>query len=87
MTYTEFADKLLIASSNQLPEEEKQVALVHLDAGLTILKRATRFAVGVVRYLILDRPKAAFEGAIEDTFKFVIIGAFMTLAAFPIAIL
>lgn len=77
----------LISESNQLAEDEKQDTLVHLDAGLSVLKRAKRFTVGVVRYLVLDRLKAAFEGVIEDAFKITIIGAFMLLAALLIAAL
>jgi hypothetical protein len=77
----------LIASSNQLPEDEKEDALLHIEAGLSIVKRARQFAIGAVRYLILDRLKAAFEGAIEDAFKVVIIGAFLAFAAVLVAML
>jgi hypothetical protein len=77
----------LISQSNQLSEDEKQDSIVHLQAGISVLKGSTQIAIGTVRYLILDRLKAAFEGAIEDAFKLVIIGAFMTLAAFLISLL
>lgn len=77
----------LIASSNQLPEEDKKTTLVHLDAGLLLLRKSKEFAVGAVRYLILDRLKAAFEGAVEDAFKVVITGAFMALTAVLVAML
>lgn len=70
----------LIEQSNQLSEDEKADTLVHLDAGLSILTRARNFTVGAIRYLILDRLKKAFEGAIEDAFKAAIVGTFMTLA-------
>lgn len=70
----------LIEKSNQLPQVEKADSLVHLDAGLSILTRARQFTVGAIRYLVLDRLQKAFEGAIEDAFKVVIWGAFLTLA-------
>ena len=76
-----------ISDSNQLSEDEKWDALVHLDAGISILKKAKQFAIGTMRYLVLDRLKTAFEGAIEDAFKVVIIGAFMALAAFLISMI
>lgn len=90
--FTECVNKLeeaqkLIAESNQLTEEEKKDTLVHLDAGLRVLRGSTVFAVGTMRYLVLDRLKAAFEGAIEDAFKAVLVGAFMYLAALLIGLL
>jgi hypothetical protein len=70
----------LIEQSNQLAENERLDTLVHLDAGLSLLTRARNYTVGAIRYLILDRLKKAFEGAIEDAFKAAILLAFMTLA-------
>ena len=75
----------LISQSNSLEEAEKADTLISLDAGLLVLKNAARFAVGAMKYLVLDRLKAAFEGAIEDSFKLALTTAFTLLATFLIA--
>jgi hypothetical protein len=76
-----------IVRSNAIGPEDRSDAIVHLDAGLSLLRRTRSFAVGAIRYLVLDRLKKAFEGVIEDAFKAVLLTAFVALAGYLLTLL
>ncbi len=77
----------LISDSNSLAVDEKSDLLVHLDAGVSILRRAKSTVVGTFKYLIIDRLKAAFESSIEDAFKVAILAALFLMLTFIISLL
>jgi hypothetical protein len=79
--------KQCIIQSNEIAPDERTDAVIHLDAGFSLLKNAKTVAIGAIRYLVLDRLRKAFEGAIEDVFKTVLVTAFIALAAYLLALL
>ena len=76
-----------IESSNVMLPNEKAETLTYLNAGQSILEKCNNFAIGAIRYLILDRLKLAFEGAIEDAFKITLVSIFLTIAAYLLTLL
>ncbi len=76
-----------ISSSNMLTVDEKSDTILHISLGKKLLSQGKSFAIGAIRYLLLDRLKKSFESLIEDAFKVVLVAAFLAVAAFLISLI
>jgi len=70
-----------IISSNELDADEKSDVLISQGAAKSIFTMSKAAFVGAFRYLVLDRIKKAFESALEDAFRVLIIGVLGALVA------
>jgi hypothetical protein len=76
-----------IRSSNEMDADDKADAILSLSLGRKLIEGCKRVVVGVVRYLILDRIKKAFERTIEDVFRVALVAAFVTIGTIILALL
>jgi hypothetical protein len=76
-----------IRLSNQIDPDEKADALVSLELGKELVRRSKSFLIGALRYLVLERLKKAFEKTIEDVYRLVLIGAFLTIGGLLLSLL
>ena len=68
-----------IRSSNTMGEEARTGYLRHISQGRGLIAKAGNISVGAIKFLLIDRLKAAYEEAAEDSLKLIIQAAFMAI--------
>ena len=76
-----------IRKSNILAEELRDETLSSLSSWIGMVEKGRNFAVGAFRFLVWARVKAVIEGGIEDVYRYILVGALLTLGTLVLGLI